>query len=104
MTDESNLSGPLKRTVIFIWINFPLKSKIKESIKNQHSQWEEFLEDKFFGKMEVFFDHVETSFVINEPLPAEIIVTYQGCNQIGYCYLPIKKYLLIDKSLKAIIH
>ena len=32
----------IKRTVIFIWINFPLKSKIKESIKSQHSQWEEF--------------------------------------------------------------
>ena len=102
------------RRIKFIWTikknSYLYLDKFSFEIKNKGIYKEpafpmgRILEDKFFGKVEVFFDHVETSFVINESLPAEIIVTYQGCNQIGYCYLPIKKYVLIDKSLKVITH
>ena len=98
----------------FVWTikknNYLYLDKFSFEIKNKGIYKEpvfpmgRILEDEFFGKVEVFFDNVETSFVINESLPAKIIVTYQGCNQIGYCYLPIKKYVHIDKSLQAIIH
>jgi len=62
------------------------------------------LEDEYFGEVEVFFDLVETSIVTNSPLPSEIIVSYQGCNQAGYCYPPTKKYISISKDLKLTIN
>lgn len=62
-----------------------------------------YLEDEYFGKVEVFFEQVEISVPLNNYPPTEIIVTYQGCNEKGYCYMPIKKFLLVDKSLKVSI-
>jgi thiol:disulfide interchange protein len=35
---------------------------------------------------------------IGKEIEKEITVTYQGCNQKGYCYTPIKKELVIKKS------
>ena len=62
------------------------------------------LSDEYFGKVEVFFDFVETSLSLVDPLPTEIIVTYQGCNQTGYCYTPIKKNIKIDKDLGIVVN
>ena len=62
------------------------------------------LEDEYFGEVEVFFDLVETSIVLNSTLPSEIIISYQGCNQAGYCYPPIKKYISISKDLKLAVN
>ena len=58
----------------------------------------EILVDKYFGKVEVFFDAVEVVLDIGKEIEKEITVTYQGCNQKGYCYTPITKKLVIKKS------
>ena len=64
----------------------------------------EILEDEYFGKVEVFFDTVEVILDIGKEFKKEIIVTYQGCNQKGYCYKPIEKKIIIEKSeIKIII-
>ena len=62
------------------------------------------LEDEFFGNVEVFFNQVEISLPIMKLIPTEIIITYQGCNQKGYCYTPVKKFLLIDRNLEVFIY
>ncbi len=58
----------------------------------------EILVDEYFGEVEVFFDAVEVVFDIGTEFEKEIIVTYQGCNQKGYCYTPIVKKLVIKKG------
>ena len=62
------------------------------------------LVDEYFGKVEVFFDAVEVVLDIGKEIEKEITVTYQGCNQKGYCYTPIKKKLVIKKSGIKIIN
>ena len=64
----------------------------------------ELLEDEYFGLVEVFFNNLQTSFKIDTLLAKEIVVTYQGCNQEGYCYTPIKKYILIKNNHSLQIH
>ena len=59
----------------------------------------EILVDEHFGKVEVFFDKVKTSLYLRDPPPKEIVVSYQGCNQTGYCYTPITKEVFIDEKL-----
>ena len=62
----------------------------------------EILEDEYFGKVKVFYDEVEVTLNIGKGFEKEIIATYQGCNQKGYCYSPIKKFIVIkDKQLKV---
>ena len=56
------------------------------------------LVDEYFGEVEVFFDAVEVVIDIGKEFEKEITVTYQGCNQKGYCYTPITKKLVIKKS------
>jgi thiol:disulfide interchange protein DsbD len=62
------------------------------------------IEDEYFGKVEVFFDKVETFFRIDTLSSKEIIITYQGCNQEGYCYTPIKKYILVNDDQTILIN
>ena len=57
--------------------------------------------DEHFGKVEVFFDKVKTSLYLRDPPPKEIVVSYQGCNQTGYCYTPITKEVFIDEKLNV---
>ena len=58
----------------------------------------EILVDEYFGEVEVFFDVVEVILDIGKEFEKDITVTYQGCNQKGYCYTPITKKLVIKKS------
>lgn len=51
--------------------------------------------DKFFGKMEVFYDNLSTSIRYNKDKNPIIYVSYQGCNEKGYCYPFIKKEISI---------
>ena len=63
-----------------------------------------FLEDEFFGNVEVYFNQVEITLPIIKLIPTENIITYQGCNKKGYCYTPVKKSLLVDKNLEVFIY
>ena len=54
--------------------------------------------DKFFGKMEVFYDNLSTSIRYNKDKNPIIYVSYQGCNEKGYCYPLIKKEISIINS------
>ena len=56
------------------------------------------LVDEYFGEVEVFFDSVEVVLDIGKESEKEITVTYQGCNQKGYCYTPVEKKLVIKEN------
>ncbi len=56
------------------------------------------LEDQYFGKVKVFFDRIEVSMLIQDLKENIIKVSYQGCNQKGYCYSPIKKEIIIKEN------
>jgi thioredoxin:protein disulfide reductase len=52
-------------------------------------------EDQFFGRVEVFYDQVETTITLqrttNDPTEIMLDVGYQGCADAGLCYPPITK-------------
>ena len=54
--------------------------------------------DKFFGKMEVFYDNLSTSIRYNKDKNPIIYVSYQGCHEKGYCYPLINKEISIINS------
>lgn len=62
-------------------------------------------DDEYFGEVEVFYSFVETYLKINSKEKNEIRVTYQGCNEKGFCYPPIKKVLsILPDSQKIVIN
>ncbi len=59
-------------------------------------------EDATFGKVEIFRDHLEVEILIqrlDSKLKKLILeVTFQGCADVGVCYMPIKKTVSFDLS------
>lgn len=53
--------------------------------------------DQFFGDVEVYRDHLAIELPIRRHDPAlnklNLEVTYQGCADVGVCYLPVQKTL-----------
>ena len=62
------------------------------------------LKDEYFGEVEVFFDQVRAFLDYSFEFPVEMIVTYQGCNQSGYCYTPIKKQVFITENAEISVY
>ena len=55
------------------------------------------ISDEYFGEVEVFYEKLTKSFVLN-PIIKKVIVKYQGCNAKGFCYPLISKQLIIKKG------
>jgi thiol:disulfide interchange protein DsbD len=55
------------------------------------------ISDEYFGEVEVFYEKLTKSFVLN-PTTKKVIVKYQGCNAKGFCYPLISKQLIIKKG------
>jgi len=58
--------------------------------------------DKFFGDVEIFRDHLEVEVPLQRQDPKLIKlmleVTFQGCADVGVCYMPIQKTISLDLS------
>jgi thioredoxin:protein disulfide reductase len=56
--------------------------------------------DQFFGTVEIYHDHLELDLPITRQNPEinkiDLEISYQGCAEIGACYLPIQKRLTLD--------
>ena len=55
------------------------------------------ISDQYFGEVEVFYEKVTKSFVLN-PLTKKIRLKYQGCNAKGFCYPLISKQLILKNG------
>ncbi len=62
-------------------------------------------EDTTFGKVEIFRDHLEVDVLVQRQDPKlnklTLAVTFQGCADIGVCYMPIHKTVTVDLSDKG---
>ncbi|CAG1021652.1 Thiol:disulfide interchange protein DsbD [Patescibacteria group bacterium] len=60
----------------------------------------EIKEDQFFGKTEIYHDHLDVELLITQHPSQlnkiELNISYQGCAEVGVCYLPIQKQLSIN--------
>jgi len=56
--------------------------------------------DKFFGDVEIFRDHLEVEVLLQRQDPKlnmlTLEVAFQGCADVGICYMPIKKTVSFD--------
>src|ERR1700690_1910304 len=63
-------------------------------------------EDKNFGLQEVYFQQAEVSVPLTRSdfgaHPLQILVTFQGCAQSGFCYPPISKVLFPESGARSI--
>ena len=61
------------------------------------------LEDEYFGEVEVFYTNLVIFIDLKNKNPKKLKLTYQGCNETGYCYPPVKKLLRFFTGEKGII-
>ena len=58
--------------------------------------------DATFGKVEIFRDHLEVEVLLQRQEPKldtlTLEVTFQGCAEIGVCYMPMQKTVSFDLS------
>ncbi len=58
--------------------------------------------DKFFGEVDIYRDHLEIEILLKRQEPTQnklmLEVTFQGCAEVGVCYMPIQKTLSLDLS------
>lgn len=54
------------------------------------------INDIYFGEVEVYFDSFEKEILLENKVDS-INVTYQGCNEKGFCYPPINKTLNVEE-------
>ena len=59
-------------------------------------------DDVYFGNVEVYYK--ELNYVLTGDFSEEAIIdlVYQGCNEKGFCYPPIKKQILLNKSTRVV--
>ena len=59
-------------------------------------------DDVYFGNVEVYYQ--ELNYVLSGDFSEEatIDLVYQGCNEKGFCYPPINKQILLNKSTRGV--
>ena len=61
--------------------------------------------DAYFGSVEVFYESVQASLLLDEAGPrvdqVTLDVTYQGCTDLGLCYPPITKTVTLSAPPSA---
>lgn len=62
--------------------------------------------DSQFGKIEVYRDQVTLNLTVqpdpDHKLPLNMTVTYQGCADMGVCYMPIHKEITLDLPARVV--
>jgi thiol:disulfide interchange protein DsbD len=59
-------------------------------------------DDEYFGNVEVYYKELKYLLIGNFNKETVIDLVYQGCNAQGFCYPPIKKQIILNKSKKYI--
>ncbi|MCQ8130063.1 protein-disulfide reductase DsbD domain-containing protein [Methylomonas rivi] len=61
----------------------------------------QFKTDKQFGSVEIYRDRLILDLAVqpdpDEKLPLRFTVTYQGCADVGVCYMPIQKQIALKQ-------
>ena len=97
--DSMILTWSLKENCFLYKEKFKLIAEGKEISSFQIIGEPNKINDVYFGEVEVYFDSVSIILNLNEG-EKEIDISYQGCNEKGFCYPPIEKKLLLDKNVK----
>ena len=97
--DSMILTWSLKENCFLYKEKFKLVAEGKEISSFQIIGEPNKINDVYFGEVDVYFDSVSIILSLNEG-EKEIDISYQGCNEKGFCYPPIEKKLLLDKYVK----
>ena len=82
--------------------NFSISTSVENKIQIFNSSEGIIKKDEYFGEVEVFYSQAEIYIHIDKWEINPLKVTYQGCNELGYCYPPVKKSLNLWPESKEI--
>lgn len=74
----------------------------KQNFSSQTNNTAVLQDDEYFGNVEVYYQELKYFLTGNFSEKAIIDIVYQGCNEKGFCYPPIKKQILLDKSKRYV--
>ena len=69
--------------------NLSISSSVENKIQIFNSSEGIIKKDEYFGEVEVFYSQAEIYIDIDKWEKNPLKVTYQGCNELGYCYPPV---------------
>jgi len=95
--DRIILSWELKENCFLYEDKFEIKPFPEIAIEIRTEETPILISDEYFGEVEVFFNKVTKTFDLNK-ITEKVLVKYQGCNERGFCYPLISKYLIVDKG------
>ena len=95
--DRIILSWELKENCFLYKDKFEIKPFPHVSMQIRTKETPILISDEYFGEVEVFYKKVTKTFDLNK-ITEKIVVKYQGCNEKGFCYPLISKYLVINKG------
>tara|TARA_B100000401_G_scaffold242663_1_gene164598 strand:- start:524 stop:1006 length:483 start_codon:yes stop_codon:yes gene_type:complete len=95
--DRIILSWELKENCFLYEDKFEIKPFPEIDIEIRTEETPILISDEYFGEVEVFFNKVTKTFDLNK-ITEKVLVKYQGCNERGFCYPLISKYLIVDKG------
>lgn len=81
-------------------LEFYISPKQAYSIKTDNTAVRQ--DDEYFGNVEVYYQELKYLLIGDFNEETIIDLVYQGCNEKGFCYPPIKKQILFNKSKKYI--
>ena len=82
--------------------NLSISSSVENKIQIFNSSEGIIKKDEYFGEVEVFYSQAEIYIDIDKWEKNPLKVSYQGCNELGYCYPPVKKSLNLWAESKKI--
>ena len=95
--DQIILSWELKENCFLYKDKFEIKPFPYVPMQIRTKESPILISDEYFGEVEVFYKKVTKTFDLNK-ITEKIVVKYQGCNEKGFCYPLISKYLVINKG------
>ena len=95
--DRIILSWELKENCFLYKDKFEIKPFPHVPMQIRTKETPILISDEYFGEVEVFYKKVTKTFDLNK-ITEKIVVKYQGCNEKGFCYPLISKYLVINKG------
>ena len=90
------LSWSMKENCFLYKDKFEITTSPETNLSINTTGKTERINDIYFGDVDVFFNSVEKTLILN-PESKFINITYQGCNAQGFCYPPVNKQIEINK-------
>ena len=95
--DRIILTWDLKENCFLYKDKFKINALPEDILEISTLEFPILISDQYFGEVEVFYEKVTKSFVLN-PLTKKITLKYQGCNAKGFCYPVISKQLILKNG------